>query len=100
MKKRFLLVLILMICLTMFSGGILVHAQEKEQSEPVYYKYYTSIQVEAGDTLWALADCYACPSCISRDQYISEVKQLNGLKGDMIQAGDYLTVIYFSTEYK
>ena len=100
MKKRFVLVLIMMICLTMFSGGILAYAKEREESQPVYYKYYTSIRVESGDTLWEIADRYLCEQTGSHEDYIREVMQLNGMKSDEIHTGEKLTVFYYSTELK
>ena len=100
MKKRFVLVLIMMICLTMFSGGILAYAKERETSQPTYYKYYTSICVEAGDTLWGIADRYLSEQTGSHEDYIREVMQMNGLKSTDIRVGDKLTVFYYSTEIK
>ena len=100
MRRRFVVVLVLMVCLTTFSGGILAHAQEREKTQPIYYKYYTSIQVKEGDTLWEIADRYLCGQGTSRDAYIQEIMQINGLKGDTIRTGQYLTVVYYSTDYK
>ena len=100
MKKRFVVVLILMICLTTFSGGILAYAKEKETAQPTYYKYYTSIRVESGDTLWGIADRYLCDQAGSHEAYIREVMQLNGLKSEDIRTGECLTVFYYSTEVK
>jgi len=100
MKKRFVLVLLTMICLTMFSGGILAYAQERESSQPVYYKYYTSIRVESGDTLWDIADRYLCEHTGSHEEYICEVMKMNGLKSSDIRTGETLTVFYYSTEVK
>ena len=89
-----------MICLTMFSGGMLAYAQEREDSHPVYYKYYTSIRVEAGDTLWDIAERYVCDQTGSRQDYIREVMKLNGMKSDQIRTGENITVFYYSTELK
>ncbi|MBP3700545.1 MAG: LysM peptidoglycan-binding domain-containing protein [Lachnospiraceae bacterium] len=100
MKKRFVLVLIMMICLTTFSGGVLAYAKEREGSQPTYYKYYTSIRVEAGDTLWEIADRYLCEQIGSHEAYIREVMQMNGLKSTEIRTGESLTVFYYSTEVK
>lgn len=100
MKKQFTVALVICICLISFSGGFLAHAMEQEGPEETYYKYYTSIRVEPGDTLWEIADRYLCEQSGSREAYIQELKQVNGLNNSQIQAGQYLTVIYYSTEYK
>jgi len=100
MKKRFALVLVTMICLTMFSGGILAYAKERESAQPTYYKYYTSIHVESGDTLWDIADRYLSEQTGSHQEYIREVMKMNDLKSTDIRIGDTLTVFYYSTELK
>lgn len=100
MKKRFFLVLIMMICLTMFSSGVLAYAKERESSQPTYYKYYTSIYVEAGDTLWGIADRYLSEQTGSHEDYIRQVMQMNGMKSADIHVGDTLTVFYYSSEIK
>ena len=67
---------------------------------PVYYKYYTSIRIEAGDTLWSLADAYADENFKSKESFIKEVVRTNHLLDDNICEGDYLIVPYYSAEFK
>lgn len=63
------------------------------------YKYYTSVEVQAGDSLWSIAQEYAdIDAYHSYRDYISEVKQINHLTGEDIHAGQYLTVPYYSEE--
>lgn len=100
MKKQFMIAFVLFICLISFSGSFLAHAMERRQEPQTYYKYYTSIRVEPGDTLWEIAERYLCEESGSRESYIQELRQINGLNGSQIRAGQYLTVIYYSTEYK
>ncbi|MDE6904238.1 MAG: LysM peptidoglycan-binding domain-containing protein [Lachnospiraceae bacterium] len=69
-------------------------AKAKEVSSG--YKYYTSIAVEKGDTLWGIASHYITPGYSDISEYISEVKSLNHLTGDEIYAGEYLTIPYYS----
>ena len=100
MKKQFTGAVVLAICLVSFSGGFLAHAMEKRASREEVYKYYTSIRVEPGETLWEIAGRYLCEGEGSREAYIQELRQINGLRGDRIRAGQYLTVVYYSSEYK
>ena len=62
------------------------------------YKYFTTVYVEAGDSLWSIASEYATPEYSDLDMYIEEVKQLNDLKGIKLQHGSYLCVPYYGTE--
>lgn len=65
------------------------------------FKYYTSVTVESGMTLWGLADEYIDYNYYKdRDSYIAEVKNINHLdeKGSLI-AGQRLVLPYYSNEY-
>ena len=57
------------------------------------------MRVEAGDTLWNIAEEYK-PSADSTKSYIKEICKLNKIKSDDIHAGDYIVVAYYSTEIK
>ena len=88
------------ITLAILFGSFLSKAETKA-SEVTYYKYYTNVKVQSGDTLWSLAEVYMDENYASRDEYIREVKQVNHLsKGDTIVSGEYLILPYYSTEYK
>ncbi len=54
-------------------------------------KYYTSIEIMPGDTLWDIAERYSVSYCSIND-YIAEVKSANNLTSDDITAGGYLVV--------
>lgn len=65
------------------------------------FKYYTSVTVESGMTLWGLADEYIDYNYYKdRDSYIAEVKSINHLddNGSLI-AGQMLVLPYYSNEY-
>lgn len=64
------------------------------------YKYYTSIQIQEGDSLWGLAQEYGATAYINSEDYIAEVKEINHLQGDEIHSGQYLTIPYYSAENK
>lgn len=64
------------------------------------FKYYTSITVNTGDTLWNIADEYIDYDFYkNKNSYISEVKLINHLEEDTISAGQTLVVPYYSSEY-
>jgi len=59
-------------------------------------KYYTSIQVESGDTLWAIANEYITSEYANLNEYIDEVCAINHIAEDEIHAGQYLVVPYYA----
>lgn len=65
-----------------------------------YNKYYVSIRVESGDTLWTIADEYIDGFNIKKDDYINEVCEINEISKDDIHAGDYIVVPYYSQDVK
>lgn len=78
--------------------AILSHANS--EIGDIAYKYFTSVQVEPGDTLWKLAERYADQEhYASRDQYIAEVMAMNHLTDEAISAGSYLILPYYSLEF-
>ncbi len=65
------------------------------------FKYYTSVTVEAGESLWDLAGEYADDVHYAvRDDYIAEVCRINHLADkDSITAGQTLILPYYSPDY-
>ncbi len=68
--------------------------------DEVSYKYYTSIEVSYGETLWSIADEYACGEYNSLNDYVDEVMHINQLDDDTILAGQFLIIPYYSTVLK
>ena len=68
----------------------------------IYFKYYTTIEVQAHETLSGIAEKYADDIHYdSLSDYMDEVIFINHLEdGDQIKAGTYLTIPYYSTEFK
>lgn len=65
------------------------------QSGPnVRDRYYKSITIEKGDTLWNIAEEYITDDYESVEEYISVLKDINNLHGDKILSGDKLIVSY------
>lgn len=64
------------------------------------FKYYTTITVQSGDTLWAIAEEYRTEEYGTISAYIKEVQTLNHLNGSEIISGSSLVVPYYSNQYK
>lgn len=63
-------------------------------------KYFTTVQIESGDTLWEIAQEYISPEYASTQDYIDEVKSINHISEDDITTGCYITVPYYSESVK
>lgn len=55
---------------------------------------YTSVRIAPGDTLWSIADEYMDTGWSDRESYIEEIRAINHLTDDDIQAGAYIVVPY------
>jgi len=87
--------MLLIIC----SGIIIANAAVSADVKSDQNKYYTSISIEKGDTLWSIASNYVSgPKTISN--YVSELKEINHLQTDCIYQGQNLIVYYYSPEQK
>lgn len=73
----------------------------KAQARPAEasYKYYTSVRVEKGDTLWQIAETYITDDYRSLNDYMDEICSINHIANDDIHAGQYLTIPYYSADY-
>lgn len=92
------LALAVIICL--FLICIISYSSIKVQANSGF-KYYTSITVESGETLWSIADRYIdYDHYKDKNAYISEIENINHLdNGETILAGRLLIVPYYSMEY-
>lgn len=91
-------VLILAVCIAAGTHTLVSSAQSADTVQS--YKYYTSIAVSYGDTLTSIAEQYA-DEHYTTQEYISEVCQINHIADDaVIDAGSYLVIPYYSSEWK
>lgn len=90
----------LMIITVAVIGGIIL-GTTKTQAAPadISYKYYTSIQIQKGDTLWNIASDYVTDDYASINDYIEEICEINHIEDSDIHSGQYLTIPYYSNEY-
>jgi len=98
------LILLMLLFIIVANGviltGFLSNAKSTSKTEDQKYKYYTSIQLEEGDSLWAIAEQYMTLEYDDIVDYIAEVKSINSLSSNHITAGSFLTVPYYSMELK
>ena len=101
MRKNFLIFImtvgLIVTCSINLNG---FRANAKDDSTETSYKYYKSIFVDNGDTLWSIAEEYMdAEHYDSAGDYIREVKHMNSLLDDEIHYGQYLVVPYYDNEY-
>lgn len=101
MRKNFLLVIMTVCLVVTFSISInSFSSNAKDDSIAASYKYYKSITIENGDTLWSIAqENMDAEHYDSLNDYIEEVKQMNALANDDITYGQCLIVPYYSNEF-
>lgn len=58
-------------------------------------KYYKSVSIQDGDTLWEIASQNMSDEYASVESYVEELKKVNDLASDQISIGQYLTVPYY-----
>ena len=100
-KKRLVLCvagLVLACILSVQLFSVVGHAKGEGEQK---FKYYTSVCLNYGDTLWSIADEYMDEEYYDHFTYIAEVKSINHIQnGDDVTAGKMIIVPYYSTEYR
>ena len=101
-ERKKLLLMILMTILIVFGigfgfGTLFTRAQEPEQDSA--HKYFTSIEIEKGDTLWNIAGEYMDDThYMSREDYLNEVMTINRMTNSKLVSGHKLIVPYYSDD--
>lgn len=101
--KRILTVMLVLCLLVAAAAAIIgfrIRTSAADLEHVTEYKYYTSIRIEKGDTLWKLADEYRGSRYDSAQDYIDEVIELNELPSEKLIEGQYLTVPYYSEDFR
>ena len=86
--------LAMVIVCSIFLNSIVTQAAPSKET----YKYYTSIQIKSGDTLWEIAGRYMTNEYKDRKEYMKEVCSINHISENEIHAGQFLVVPYYSEE--
>ena len=101
LKQKLALVIVALFVITIGSVGFgsFFSSAKVAKSDVPEYKYYTSIIIEEGDSLWSIANEYN-HSNVDIHEYVKELKELNGLTSETIQAGQHLLIAYYDTVVK
>ena len=83
----------------LLGNGIKALANSASETYPPQ-KYYTSLYIEPGDSLWTIAETYSAGSEMTIEEYVDDVIAINRLESTEIHYGSYLIVPYFSSEMK
>ncbi|MBE5939859.1 MAG: LysM peptidoglycan-binding domain-containing protein [Lachnospiraceae bacterium] len=94
---RIIVILSVVLC---FTFSIVIFATPAKGNEKPRYKYFKSIEIEAGDTLWSIAEEYMTKEYKCTMDYVKELKSMNGLTSDTIHEGNSLVIAYYSDELK
>ena len=100
--RRHLIMCMLTFVLVISLSSVFFALRTKAQNsnEDILYKYYKSVMVEDGDTLWNYAELYGNKQVHEKNEdYIKEVIEMNFLDSDEITAGQYLILPYYSPEF-
>lgn len=86
------------VLLSVFVISFSTQASDLEHSAK--YKYYKSIEVTKGDTLWSIAkENIDADHYKNVQEYVDEIKAMNSIKSDHIVAGSRLIIPYYSTDF-
>lgn len=83
------------LCFIMIESSQSVQAQDPDTAAAGTQKFYKSIEIGSGDTLWDLAESYTEGTDISVQEYVCDLMDINQLENDLIHEGQYLTVVYY-----
>lgn len=81
-----------------FAAFLIISSVQAEGSSTPKHKYYKSVQISAGDTLWGIAADYMTEEYSSVHDYIREVKDINGIQNDQITNGSSIVIPYYSED--
>ena len=93
--KQRLLISALVLTLFVF---ILFSTKSMASNDEALYKYYKSVQIQSGDTLYDLSLEYVNPTMNDTESFIEEVMYINNLDEDYhLYEGNYIIVPYYDT---
>ena len=100
-RKRIASVLAAILLVVICLGSYRSFSTKAVDNTPDNFKYYTSVIVKSGDTLWSISDKFIDYSEYrTKESYIKEVCSINHIEDESeIRIGQELVVPYYSTEF-
>ena len=93
-----MLVLSIMAVVLLSVFVISISTQASDLKHTAKYKYYKSIKVSKGDTLWSIAkENIDADHYKNVQEYVNEIKTMNSIKSDHIVSGSSLIIPYYSS---
>ncbi len=97
MMRRRMRLTILTLTIAMISLFTLSGFSRPDESQEVF-RYYTTVSVDRGDTLWSIAAEHENEVTPSMRTYMKEIRQINNMRGSKVTYGQKLVLPYYSTE--
>ena len=96
--KQRLLISAFVLTLFVVLAFILFSTKSMASNDEALYKYYKSVQIKSGDTLYDLSLEYVNPTMNDTESFINEVMYINNLDEDYhLYEGNYIIVPYYDT---
>lgn len=96
-RNIFMTILSVMAVILLSVFVISISTQASGLQHTAKYKYYKSIEVSKGDTLWSIAKEHIDTDHYKNVQeYVNEIKTMNSIKSDHILSGSSLIIPYYS----
>ena len=95
-NRRLVLALIIITCILAFLLiKISASSAEAERLGSPAQKYYTSIVVDPGDSLWSIAETYRTEQYSSIYDYMQEIMDINHLHSENLPSGNSICIPYY-----
>ena len=93
MKRYTVFAVLLISAVLILTVAVLTVRSSARSTEADRPRIYKSIEIASGDTLWEIAEKYAPDFDMNIRDYVSALKEVNGMSNDRITAGGHLIVI-------
>lgn len=86
--------ILVLCCIACFITGF----TKVEGNDSSHQKYYTSVEIQEGDSLWSIARKNMTEEYSSEQEYIDEVKEMNHLTTNQITKGRHIVIPHYTID--